>query len=73
MEKFKNFLHIVFEKYGWIKFWGSFILSLLFFMIYEKTGDVLWKGLAIPFAVYSALIAIILFIFAWFINPFDNE
>jgi len=68
----KNFIHIVFEKYGMIKMFGSAIFALLFYTLYSYTGLLFFKYAIIPFAVYFVLLVVILFVYAWIINPYKT-
>lgn len=65
----KKLIHIIFEKYGMIKMFGSAILALLFYTLFYYTGLTLFKYIMIPFATYFTLLAIILFTYAYIINP----
>jgi ATP/ADP translocase len=66
----RNFIHIIFEKYGMIKMFGSAILALIFYTLFYYTGLTLFKYIMIPFAVYFALLTVILFSYAYIINPY---
>jgi ABC-type bacteriocin/lantibiotic exporter with double-glycine peptidase domain len=69
----KNFIHIVFEKYGMIKLFGSAILSALLYTLYYYTGLIIIKYIMIPFVIYLILTTIVLFTYAWIINPILNR
>ena len=64
-----NIIHLVFEKYGMIKLFGSAILGLFFFWLFSTTGTLLFKYLSWPFGIFVGIEAIILFIYAYVINP----
>ena len=68
MEKIKR----IFEKNGMAKLFGSAILGLFFYWLFYSTGLSVWKWLSFPFAIYFALAAIILFTYAWIINPIKS-
>lgn len=72
MEKLNKIFYAVFEKYGWFKLTISAILSIFFLWLNDKTGTQFWLYAATPFLVYSAAMILILFIFAWIINPINN-
>ena len=71
MTKFRKFLHIVFEKYGVIKLFGAAILGLLFFWLFDRTGQAIFRYLSWPFAIFIGVDAVILFIYAAIINPIN--
>lgn len=68
----KKFIHVVFEKYGMLKLFGSAILALFFFWLFDRTGLKIFKMAIIPPAVYFAVTALILFSYAWIINPIKS-
>jgi glucan phosphoethanolaminetransferase (alkaline phosphatase superfamily) len=69
----KKFIHIVFEKYGMLKMFGSAILSFLFYTLYYYTGLIIFKYLIIPFGIFFGLLALLLFIYAYIINPMNDR
>lgn len=72
MKKIKKFIHIVFEKYGVIKLFGSAIIASLFIWLYSVTTIETFKWVAIVFGVYVGIVFIITFIYAWVINPIKS-
>ena len=68
----KKILHVVFEKYGLLKLFGSAILSLFFLWLFYNTGYDIFKIASIVFGSVVGLYAIVLFTFAWIINPYKD-
>ena len=72
MKKLQEIIHIIFEKYGVIKFIGSIVILISFLSIFQSTGNLVWKWLAIPFVVYAVLTMVLMLAYAWIINPIND-
>ena len=68
----RNLIHLIFEKYGLLKMFGSAILTLLFYTLFYYTGIIIFKYIMLPFAIYFTLLAITLFTHAYIINPYKS-